>query len=208
MPGDITERLKEDVVNDNKYLNPDAFELAPAQTFGNAPRILPGVRGPGRSQPGHGVEQGHSDEPQQQAGRAHRSDQPDQHAVLRRVCQPGVRQRAVQPGHDAGELLEADADHGSDTSGSENCLRRRWLTLAPPRRYDWYGGSEEPVPPTLLLLSSRKKDGERQLVPRTRRTRRTDVRPSGLWILDSTRACASPPIYLLYSPIIAALPRT
>ncbi len=49
MPGDITERLKEDVVNNNKYLNPDAFELAPAQTFGNAPRILPGVRGPGRA---------------------------------------------------------------------------------------------------------------------------------------------------------------
>jgi hypothetical protein len=49
MPGDITERLKQDVVNDNKYLNPDAFELAPAQTFGNAPRILPDVRGPGRA---------------------------------------------------------------------------------------------------------------------------------------------------------------
>ena len=30
MPGDITERLKEDVINNNKYLNPDAFELAPA----------------------------------------------------------------------------------------------------------------------------------------------------------------------------------
>jgi hypothetical protein len=49
MPGDITERLKQDVVKDNKYLNPDAFELAPAQTFGNAPRILPDVRGPGRA---------------------------------------------------------------------------------------------------------------------------------------------------------------
>ena len=49
MPGDITERLKEDVINNNKYLNPDAFELAPAFTFGNAPRILPDVRGPGRA---------------------------------------------------------------------------------------------------------------------------------------------------------------
>ncbi|MGE5836083.1 MAG: carboxypeptidase regulatory-like domain-containing protein [Acidobacteriota bacterium] len=47
-PGDITDRLKQDI-NDNRYLNADAFELAPAQTFGNAPRILPGVRGPGRS---------------------------------------------------------------------------------------------------------------------------------------------------------------
>jgi trimeric autotransporter adhesin len=47
-PGEITDRLKQDI-NDNRYLNADAFELAPAQTFGNAPRILPGVRGPGRS---------------------------------------------------------------------------------------------------------------------------------------------------------------
>jgi hypothetical protein len=47
-PGEITDRLKQDI-NDNRYLNVDAFELATAQTFGNAPRILPGVRGPGRS---------------------------------------------------------------------------------------------------------------------------------------------------------------
>jgi hypothetical protein len=48
MPGDITDRLKKDIT-DARFLNLDAFELAPAQTFGNAPRILPGVRGPGRS---------------------------------------------------------------------------------------------------------------------------------------------------------------
>jgi hypothetical protein len=46
--GDITERLKNSST-DNLYLDPAAFEGALASTFGNAPRILPGVRGPGRS---------------------------------------------------------------------------------------------------------------------------------------------------------------
>ncbi len=46
--GDITSRLN---VNpgDNEFLNPGAFALASPFTFGNAPRILPGVRGPGRN---------------------------------------------------------------------------------------------------------------------------------------------------------------
>ncbi len=46
--GDITDRLTNSIT-DNLYLDPAAFEGAPAFTFGNSPRILPGVRGPGRS---------------------------------------------------------------------------------------------------------------------------------------------------------------
>ena len=46
--GDITDRLT-DNPNDNLYLDPTAFSLAPAFTLGNAPRILPGVRSPARN---------------------------------------------------------------------------------------------------------------------------------------------------------------
>jgi hypothetical protein len=48
VPGDITERLRTNPL-DNRYLNPNAFSLAPAYTYGNAPRILPGVRSPWRN---------------------------------------------------------------------------------------------------------------------------------------------------------------
>ncbi len=46
VPGHITDRLQENP-NDNLYLNPAAFTVAPAFTFGNAPRILD-VRSVGR----------------------------------------------------------------------------------------------------------------------------------------------------------------
>jgi hypothetical protein len=48
MSGGITDRLRANY-QDNLYLNPDAFALAPAFTFGNSPRILPGVRSPMRN---------------------------------------------------------------------------------------------------------------------------------------------------------------
>jgi hypothetical protein len=48
VPGSITDRLIANF-NDNLYLNPAAFSLAPSFTFGNAPRILPGVRSPMRN---------------------------------------------------------------------------------------------------------------------------------------------------------------
>jgi hypothetical protein len=47
-PGSITDRLRGDYTDD-QYLNPDAFTQAPAGTFGNAPRILPGVYSPWRN---------------------------------------------------------------------------------------------------------------------------------------------------------------
>ncbi len=47
-PGDITGRLNGNP-KDNQFLNPAAFTLAAPFTFGNAPRILDGVRGPGRN---------------------------------------------------------------------------------------------------------------------------------------------------------------
>ena len=48
LPGDITDRIRANV-NDNVYLNPAAFSLAAANSFGNAPRILPGVYSPWRN---------------------------------------------------------------------------------------------------------------------------------------------------------------
>ncbi|HYN07675.1 MAG TPA: TonB-dependent receptor [Vicinamibacterales bacterium] len=47
-PGSLTDRLRADY-NDNQFLNPDAFTQAPAGTFGNAPRTLPGVYSPWRN---------------------------------------------------------------------------------------------------------------------------------------------------------------
>lgn len=47
-PGSITDRLIANF-NDNLFLNPAAFTQSPAFTFGNAPRILPGVRSPMRN---------------------------------------------------------------------------------------------------------------------------------------------------------------
>jgi len=46
--GDITSRITADV-NDNQYLNRGAFAAAPANQFGNAPRMLPGVTSPWRN---------------------------------------------------------------------------------------------------------------------------------------------------------------
>jgi trimeric autotransporter adhesin len=46
--GDITERLRANP-NDDRYLNAAAFSAAPAGTFGNAPRILPGAYSPWRN---------------------------------------------------------------------------------------------------------------------------------------------------------------
>ncbi|MCC7125635.1 MAG: TonB-dependent receptor [Acidobacteria bacterium] len=48
MPGDITDRIRANP-NDNLYLNPAAFQTAPANQFGNAPRTLPGVYSPWRN---------------------------------------------------------------------------------------------------------------------------------------------------------------
>jgi hypothetical protein len=45
--GHITDRLRSNP-SDNLYLNPGAFSVAPAFTFGNAPRILPNLRSVGR----------------------------------------------------------------------------------------------------------------------------------------------------------------
>jgi trimeric autotransporter adhesin len=46
-PGDITERIKENTL-DNQYFNLDAFRSKPKNQFGNAPRTLPGVLSPFR----------------------------------------------------------------------------------------------------------------------------------------------------------------
>jgi len=46
--GDITDRLRADPADD-RYLNAAAFTAAPAGTFGNAPRILPGAYSPWRN---------------------------------------------------------------------------------------------------------------------------------------------------------------
>ena len=48
LPGSITDRLRANP-NDDRYLNEAAFSTAPAGTFGNAPRILPGAYSPWRN---------------------------------------------------------------------------------------------------------------------------------------------------------------
>jgi trimeric autotransporter adhesin len=54
VPGSITDRL---IANpdDNKYLNGAAFTQAPAGTFGNSPRIIPGVYSPWRNSTDLGI---------------------------------------------------------------------------------------------------------------------------------------------------------
>ncbi len=47
-PGNITDRITANTA-DNLYFNKSAFSLAPANTFGNAPRTLPGVYSPWRN---------------------------------------------------------------------------------------------------------------------------------------------------------------
>jgi hypothetical protein len=54
VPGDITDRLKASS-SDTAYLNLAAFTQAPANTIGNAPRILPGVRSPWRNSVDMGI---------------------------------------------------------------------------------------------------------------------------------------------------------
>jgi hypothetical protein len=46
--GDVTDRIRADV-NDNLYLNKNAFAATAANRFGNAPRTLPGVLSPRRN---------------------------------------------------------------------------------------------------------------------------------------------------------------
>lgn len=46
--GDVTDRIRANP-NDNLYLNPAAFQAAPADQFGNAPRTLPGAYSPWRN---------------------------------------------------------------------------------------------------------------------------------------------------------------
>jgi hypothetical protein len=52
--GNITDRIKANV-SDNLYLNKAAFSAAPANQFGNAPRMLPGVLSPWRDNVDLGV---------------------------------------------------------------------------------------------------------------------------------------------------------
>lgn len=47
-PGNITDRIRENTT-DNLYLNKAAFEASALNTFGNAPRVLPGVYSPWRN---------------------------------------------------------------------------------------------------------------------------------------------------------------
>jgi hypothetical protein len=54
VPGDITDRLRADP-NDDRYLNPNALSQAPAGTFGDAPRALPGVYSPWRNSTDMGI---------------------------------------------------------------------------------------------------------------------------------------------------------
>jgi hypothetical protein len=54
VPGSITDRLEADF-RDNRYLNREAFALAPAFTFGDAPRIIPGVYSPWRNSTDVGI---------------------------------------------------------------------------------------------------------------------------------------------------------
>jgi hypothetical protein len=54
VPGDITDRITANT-SDNLYLNKAAFALSPTNTFGNAPRILPGVMSPWRNNVDLGV---------------------------------------------------------------------------------------------------------------------------------------------------------
>ncbi len=54
VPGDITDRIRGDV-NDNRYVNRDAFATPATNEFGNAPRILPGLYSPWRNNVDLGV---------------------------------------------------------------------------------------------------------------------------------------------------------
>jgi hypothetical protein len=54
VPGDITDRITANT-SDNLYLNKAAFSTAANNTFGNAPRILPGVMSPWRNNVDLGV---------------------------------------------------------------------------------------------------------------------------------------------------------
>ena len=54
VPGDITDRITANT-SDNLYLNKAAFSIAPNNTFGNAPRVLPGVMSPWRNNVDLGV---------------------------------------------------------------------------------------------------------------------------------------------------------
>src|SRR5205814_10501919 len=54
VPGDITDRITASP-SDNSYVNKAAFSQAPVNTFGNAPRILPGVTSPWRNNVDLGV---------------------------------------------------------------------------------------------------------------------------------------------------------
>jgi trimeric autotransporter adhesin len=54
VPGNITDRITDNTA-DNLYLNKAAFATAPSNTFGNAPRILPGVFSPWRNNVDLGV---------------------------------------------------------------------------------------------------------------------------------------------------------
>ncbi len=47
-PGDVTSRIRQDT-KDNQYFNLAAFQAVPKNQFGNAPRVLPGVLSPRRT---------------------------------------------------------------------------------------------------------------------------------------------------------------
>jgi hypothetical protein len=54
VPGDITDRITTNTT-DNLYVNRNAFVAAPVNSFGNSPRILPGIASPWRNNVDLGV---------------------------------------------------------------------------------------------------------------------------------------------------------
>ncbi len=127
--GSITDRLR-DNPDDDRYLNPAAFAQAPAGTFGNSPRTLPGVYSPWRNSTDVAHQQGLPARRRPARHAAARDHQPVRQPVVCGDAERGVRQRQLRPRHVTGELLEDDADHGDD-SRSRRGFPRGFFTRVP-----------------------------------------------------------------------------